>query len=553
TTISYSSCLFWQYYCEQFGTTADPAYGVDAIATYWSSGANPTGTDGVTMLNNALNVLSPGTSFEDVFEDFSIAIYAKDLADSSTPAKWRFVDDDETDGSENYGTVSRAIDPVPTLSPASSFTIAGDTVDDWSNKYYEVEIDPTVKVITVDFDQSTTNKLFYALLAMDGDDLEYSYTVESQDFNRAIVNNNYDKVVVIVAGLENTDSNLAVFDATFDSGDPDLYIMSPENSPVTAQARVGLHDNPEKFVAIVDVYHREKAPVHGFFTENFQAQVGGFDATVLAAVDVYGKYFLQIMAPNQSADGLYDLSVDLIDSDSNVVDSDTEVDSVNYVENYYYDIMLNIDRSGSMGTDKMAAAKSAGKLLVDSFLSEDQLGVVAFDTDADLMHELMKLTSINRATAYDKIDAITADAATSIGDGLFICQDELYNKGIADYPDHIIVLSDGKENRDQRIADVLPLLLGNGTIVHVIIIGELPSSEEDVYDTMQALAADTGGTFFYCFDPSSGDISNDLAELYRAIAENVRPMERFYHDRGSINPGNFKEFELEVTDDMEIV
>jgi len=554
TTISYSACLFWQYYCEQFGSDhTDPDYGVDAITTYWSSAANPSGSDGITMLNNALDILSPGTTFADVFADFSVAIYAKDLNDATTPSKWRFVDDDETDGSGNYGTVSRQIDPIPTLSPASSFTIAGESVVSWSNKYFEVDIDPTVKVITVEFDQSTTNKLFYTLLAMNGDDLEYSYTVESQDFNRAIVNNNYDKVVVIVAGLENTASDTANFDATFDSGDPDIQIMSPQNSPVTAQARVGPHDTPEKFIAIVDVYHREKAPVHGFFTENFQAQVGGFDATVLAAVDVYGKYFLQIMAPNQTADGLYDLSVDLIDSDSNVVDSDSELDSVNYGD-IYYDIMLNIDKSGSMADgDKIVAAKSAAKLLVDSFLSNDQLGVVAFDYDATLMHELMLLTSTNRETAYNKIDGISSGGATSIGDGLFICQNQLFDKGIGDYPDHIIVLSDGKENRDRRIADVLPLILGNGTIVHVITIGELPIEWDDAYETMQGLAGDTGGTFFYCFDPSSGDISNDLAELYRAITETIRPMERFYHARGGINPGNNKEFKLRVTDDMDLV
>ena len=549
TTISYSSCLFWQYYCEQFGTDhIDPDYGVDAISTYWSPIANPSGSDGVTMLNNALNHLSPGTTFEDVFEDFSVAIYAKDLADSTTPSKWRFVDDDETDGSGNYGTVSRAIDPIPTLTPGFSFT-SSESVRSWSNKYFEVEIDPTVKVITVEFDQSTTNKLFYALLCMNGDDLEYSYTVESQDFSRAIVNNNYDKVVVIVAGLENTVTNASPFDYTFDSGDPDIYIESPENSPVTAQARVGLHDTPEKFVAIVDIYHREKAPVHGFFTENFQAQVGGINATVLAAVDVYGKYFLQIQAPNQTADGLYDLSVDLIDSDSNVLDSDNEVDSVNYGENYY-DILLDIDSSGSMSTaDKILAAQSAGKLLVDSFLSEDQLGIVQFDTDALLIHDLMKLTSGNRDIAYGKIDGITATGwSTSIGDGLYESQKEFLKNGITDYPDHIILLSDGKENDVLWIEDVLPLIIGNGTIVHVITIGS-----DAAYEDMQDLAADTGGTYFHCFDPASGDIPNDLAELYRAITEMIRPMERFYHARGSIDPGNYKEFELEVTDDMEIV
>jgi Mg-chelatase subunit ChlD len=559
TDTVYTSCLFWQYYCEQFGSdNTDPDYGVDAISTYWSTAANPSGSDGITMSNNALNVLSPGTTFKDVFKDFSVAVYAKDLDESTTPSKWRFVDDDEIDGSGNYGRVKREIDPVPTLSPVASISNTNESVVSWSNKYYEIEIDPTVKVITVEFEQSTTNNLFYTLLAMDGDNLEYSYTVESQNFNRAIINNHYDKVVVIVVGLENSASNTAYFDYIFNAGHPFLHIESPQNSPVTAQARVGPHDNPEKFVAIVNVTtvvgytHLANVPVHGFMTENFYARVGDYLATVLAAVDVYGKYFLQIVPPNKSADGLYDLSVGLIDSDNSILTSDQQDDAVNYGENYY-DIMLNIDRSGSMNYgDKIIAAKSAAKLLVDSFLSEDQLGVVAFDTDADLMHELMKLTSVNRETAYNKIDSILVGGWTSIGDGLFICQNQLYDKGIGDYPDHIVVLSDGQENRDLRIADVLPLLLGNGTIVHVIAIGEKPKFG-DVYDVMQSLAADTGGTYFYCFDPSSGDIPNDLAELYRAITETVRPMERFYHARGSINPQNYEEFALEVTDDMEIV
>jgi len=549
TTISYSSCLFWQYYCEQFGTDhVDPDYGVDAITTYWSSAANPSGSDGITMLNNALDILSPGTTFADVFSDFSVAMYTKDLNDATTPAKWRFVDDDETDGSENYGTVSKEIDPIPTLTSGSPINDPVETVISWSNKFYEVDIDPSVKVITVEFDQASTNNLFYALLAMNGNDLEYSYTVEAQDFNRAIVNNNYDRVVVIVSGLENSVSDTATFSYSFDAGDPDLYILSPENSPITAQARVGPHDTPEKFVSIVDIYYREKAPVHGFFTENFRAQVGGINATVLAAVDVYGKYFLQIQAPNQSADGLYDLKVELVDAESNIIDSETELDCVNYGDTYY-DLMLNIDKSGSMGTDdKIIAAQSAAKLFVDSFLSEDQLGVVAFDSDAYLIHELLKLTSSNRTTAYGKIEAISAGGSTSVGDGLFLCQEQLVDKGIGDYPDHIIVLSDGKENTFRYIADVLPLILGNGTIVHVVTIGA-----NAAYEDMQDLAATTGGTYFHCFDPSSGDIPNDLAELYRAITEMIRPMERFYHARGSINPGNNKEFKLEVTDDMDLV
>jgi len=549
TTISYSSCLFWQYYCEQFGSDhTDPDYGVDAITEYWSTAANPSGSDGITMLNNALNNLSPGTTFEDVFEDFSIAIYTKDLTTATVPSKWTFIDDDETDGSGNYGTVSREIDPIPTLLAGGDITDPAETINAWANKYYEVNIDPGVEAITIEFDQSTNNNLFYALLAMNGDDLEYSYSVESKDFRRAIVNNNYDKIVVIVVGLENSVSDPASFDYTFEAGSPEINIESPQETPIVYHARVGPHNAPEKFISIVDIYYRQNIPVHGFFTENFRAQVGGIDATVLSAVDVYGKYFLIIQAPDQAVDDVYNLEIELVDSDVNMLDSDLEPLCVEYGE-IYYDLMLSIDRSGSMGTaDKILAAQSAGILFVDSFLTEDQLGVVEFESSATVIHDLMKLTSGNRSAAIGKIEAIITGGATSVGDGLFKSQNQLFTNGITDYPDHIILLSDGKENTPPTIANILPLILGNGTIVHVITIGA-----DAAYEDMQELAADTGGTYFHCFDPSSGDISNDLAELYRAITEDIQHMERFYHSRGTILSGNIKEFKLEVTDDMDIV
>ncbi len=545
TSMKYDACLFWQYYLEQFGTDhTDPDYGIDALTTYWDTGVNPTGEHGITMMNNALDVLSPGTTFEDVFKDFSVAIYAKDMDASTIPSKWTFIDDDETDGSGNYGTVSKEIDPVPTLTAMGTIADNSESIENWANKYYEVEIGPSVEVITIQFNQTTNNQLFYALLAMDGDDVEYYYTVESKDFRRAIVNINYDKIVVVVVGLENT----ANYKYAFEAGSPYINIESPQPAPAAAQARVGLHDEPEKFIAIVDVFYQKSMPIHGYFTENFKAQVGGINATVLVATDVYGKYFLQIQAPDQPADGLYNLKVDLVDSDNNIITSDTEEPCVNYGDTYY-DVMLSIDRSGSMGdNNKIVAAKSAGKLFADSFLSDDQLGIVEFNASAKVIHDLMLLTIGNRNTAIDKIEGITDGGGTSIADGLLKSLNELLLRGIADYPDHIILLSDGAETVGPYIPSVLPYLLGNGTIVHVITIGA-----DAAYEIMQELAADTGGTYLHAFDPSSGDIPNDLAEIYRTIIENIRHLERFYHSRGTINPGNNKVFYMDITDDMDLV
>lgn len=549
TSLSYDACLFWNYVCEQFGThTSDPDYGYDVIQDFWDISVNPSGTDGITMFNNLMAHRGTGKTFEDVFEDFCVANYAKDFTDATVPTKWEYIDDNTGDGSAAYETVSKELDPVPTISLVTTVSDNFDAMDRWASKYYEVNVDPTVRVITVQFNQTTTNTLFYALMAVDGNDLEYYYTSEAISFQRAIVNQGYDKICVIVVSLENSVTEHANYGFLIEGANPEIWIDTPVNSPENWQARAGVHDAPEKIPAVVTIGRRQMAPVHGLTTENFKAAIGGIEAPVLAALDGWGKYFLEIKAPNQSADGLYDLQIDLVDSDgSTVIATDTNIDSVRYGANYT-DNMLVIDRSNSMSVnDKIYAARSVAKMYVNSFLSDDQMGVVRYDDTSQVIHELMQLTDSNRNTAIAQIESqITPGGWTSIGGGLLNAQNQLYSKGISGYPKEIIVLSDGLENRDPTIPTILPYILANGTTVYCVKIGD---DNDD--DLLQDLAAETGGAYFFCFDPASGDVSNDLAEIYRSIAGNIRNLERFYLARGTVAASNIQNLLVPVQSDVD--
>ena len=130
---------------------------------------------------------------------------------------------------------------------------------------------------------------------------------------------------------------------------------------------------------------------------------------------------------------------------------------------------------------------------------------------------------ISESTALKNIEYIEAKGLTSVGASLFLCYTQFDTEGNADYPDHVILLSDGKENALPSIINVLPILLEKGIIVHVVTIGA-----DAAWPVMQALAALTGGMYFHLFDPASGDIPNDLAEIYRAITEKNRYLQRFY-------------------------
>ncbi|MHA1358921.1 MAG: vWA domain-containing protein [Candidatus Helarchaeota archaeon] len=546
TSLSYPACLFWAYTCEQVGTDkSDPDYGYDVIRDFWNTAANPTSTDGITMFNNMLSFKGYGGTFQSIFEDFSVANYAKDLASATVPSEWKYVDDDETDGSGDYEAVSLRTSGT-TITSSNSKSDNYETIERWASLYYEVDIDASARVITVQFNQTTDNTLFYAMLAMTGNNLEYSYTVESKDFARAIVNDNYDKLVVIVVGLENEEANPAEFEYLIEGSTPELSILQPRSYPENYQARAGLYNDPEKFLAIVDISHRQTAPVHGLSTENFEAIVGNQTASVLTAIDVYGKYLLEIQAPNQSANGLYSLTITLVDSDgTTVLASDTNADSVYYGASYV-DNALVIDRSGSMATNnKILAAKSAAKLYVNSYLSEDQMAVIAYDNTASLLHKLQKLTSGNRSNAINAIEGISTGGATSIGDGLLKGQNQLYQYGLPNYSKEIILLSDGLENTPPMINDILSHILGNGTIVHVITIGATANSNSELMDN---LATTTGGIHLHAFDPASGDIPNDLAEIYRTIVNTIRNLQRFYQARGNIN--SLTSFQIPVDKDL---
>ena len=67
---------------------------MDAIKVFWDR-ARSEGASGITAVNEALAILSPGTTFEDVFKDFVIANYARKLTGPSVPAKYYFADEAE--------------------------------------------------------------------------------------------------------------------------------------------------------------------------------------------------------------------------------------------------------------------------------------------------------------------------------------------------------------------------------------------------------------------------------------------------------------------------
>jgi len=78
------------------------------------------------------------------------------------------------------------------------------------------------------------------------------------------------------------------------------------------------------------------------------------------------------------------------------------------------DVMLVIDRSGSMGGTLITDAKNAAKTFVDNTCSSDLVGLASFSESATL--DIGLTTDHN--SIKTQIDALSTGGYTAIGDGI---------------------------------------------------------------------------------------------------------------------------------------
>lgn len=133
------------------------------------------------------------------------------------------------------------------------------------------------------------------------------------------------------------------------------------------------------------------------------------------------------LGPPDLADGTYDLFVDPLNTHLDVDIQDTEAQSVVYGE-ANVDVVLAIDRSGSMSGGKIADAKRAAKAFVDFMSEGDMIGVVSFGSTAEVRFPLTTIAS-TREDAKAAIDGISTSGSTTIGGGLEKGLDEINSRG----------------------------------------------------------------------------------------------------------------------------
>lgn len=175
--------------------------------------------------------------------------------------------------------------------------------------------------------------------------------------------------------------------------------------------------------------------------------------------------------------------------------------------------LLLMDISGSMNfAGKLDAAKNAAKEYIEQLRSEDQVGLVTFNTKVNVVSEV----TLNHSTVLKAIDRIKASDDTAMYDAL-VKAVEMLNP----LPGRkaIIVLTDGMDNASKSTPEEVLSGIGySGLSISTIGLGILPEGEDepDKYEgldqaTLTMLADKAGGRYGFVEDEQA------LADLYNQM------------------------------------
>lgn len=180
-------------------------------------------------------------------------------------------------------------------------------------------------------------------------------------------------------------------------------------------------------------------------------------------------------------------------------------------------LALVIDRSGSMAGAKLATTKAAAQFLARRMAPTDQLALVVYDSDVDLIRSLAPVDP----TAMELIGAIWEGGSTNLSGGWLKGLEEL-RRATGDGVRKVLLLTDGLANVGITDTPSLVALSENarGESVGTTTIGFGGGFNEELLTQM---AAAGGGNSYYVASPDDAPavFAEEFEGLTELVAQNV--------------------------------
>jgi len=186
-------------------------------------------------------------------------------------------------------------------------------------------------------------------------------------------------------------------------------------------------------------------------------------------------------------------------------------------------VSLVLDRSGSMSGSKIEMARKAVDHAIKLLDDRDQLAVVVYDSEIDVVLERVPATPEAKSLAARRLKAFDARGNTNLSGG--------WQAGAAFAPDRVLLLTDGLANAGVTDHDALAAMAAEfkvkGIATSTFGVGA------DFDETLLARIATEGGGHFYYIE-NARQIPDLLAS---ELGETLRGRRARRLARGRVRPG----------------
>lgn len=179
------------------------------------------------------------------------------------------------------------------------------------------------------------------------------------------------------------------------------------------------------------------------------------------------------------------------------------------------DLVIVLDRSGSMQGRKLADAKQAVAGLVDKMMDGDRFCLVTYSNGVDTIFPLVKMDTSARAMAKRAIGRVHSGGGTNLGGGLQRGIDVLHHGADSARQRKVILISDGLANHGITDPQALGRMAAEGRLHHFSV-----STVGVGYDfneiLMTTIADHGGGRYYYLENP------NAFAQVFEKALQSTR-------------------------------
>lgn len=184
-------------------------------------------------------------------------------------------------------------------------------------------------------------------------------------------------------------------------------------------------------------------------------------------------------------------------------------------------ISLVLDRSGSMGGDKIIYARRAAKFLIDQLSTSDYLSIVNYDNLIEVTSPSQPVK--NKEALKNAVDKITARTATNLSGGMLEGYAQVKSTRKEGYVNRVLLLTDGLANEGITDPEQLKKLVEkkyqeNGIALSTFGLGA------DYNEDLLTMLAETGRANYYFIDNADKIpqlFARELKGLLSVVAQNA--------------------------------